>query len=74
MGKIIITAKYEVETEHNLDEATVKSIANAMTDSMNDNMDAETVVEVTEMTATFQTTVSVLDKPMPTEDTGHVDQ
>lgn len=72
MGKITITATYEIETEHNLDEATVKAIAKAMSEGIEDNVDDQTTVEVTEMVATFQTTVSLIDEPaIATEEPVH---
>ena len=64
MNKITITATYEIETEHALDDATVKAIATAMNEGISGNVDDQTAVEPIEMIATFQTTVSVLDAPV----------
>ena len=60
MSKITYTITIEAETEAPLDDFSVKAIGKAIIEGAEQNVDSETTLDVTEMNATFQTTVSCI--------------
>ncbi len=60
MSKIKYTITIEAETEAPLDDFSVKAIGKAIIEGAEQNVDSETTLDVTEMNATFQTTVSCI--------------
>ena len=69
MNEIELTIKIKVATSAALDDLTVKAIGRSVIDGAEQNMDSETTLDVTEMIATFQTTVSLIDEPTLADDT-----
>ena len=67
MNEIELTIKIKVATSATLDDLTVKAIGRSVIDGAEQNMDSETTLDVTEMRATFQTTVSLIDEPVLAE-------
>ncbi len=63
MSKITYTITIEAETEAPLDDFSVKAIGKAIIEGAEQNVDSETTLDVTEMNATFQTTVSCIAEP-----------
>ena len=59
MGKIKYTITIEAETEAPLDDFSVKAIGTAVIEGAEQNVDSETTLNVTEMSATFQTTLDL---------------
>ncbi len=60
MSKITYTITIEAETEAPLDDFSVKAIWTAIFEGAEQNVDSETTLDVTEVNATFQTTVSCI--------------
>ncbi len=74
MNEIELTIKIKVATSAALDDLTVKAIGRSVIDGAEQNMDSETTLDVTEMIATFQTTVSLIDEPTLADDMAHAIQ
>jgi hypothetical protein len=74
MNEIELTIKIKVTTSAALDDLTVKAIGRSVIDGAEQNMDSETTLDVTEMIAKFQTTVSLIDEPTLADDTANVIQ
>ncbi len=67
MSKITYTITIEAETEAPLDDFSVKAIGKAIIEGAEQNVDSETTLDVTEMNATFQTSLDCIGTPV-TED------
>ncbi len=68
MSKIKYTITIEAETEAPLDDFSVKAIGKAIIEGAEQNVDSETTLDVTEMNATFQTTVSCISETETAEE------
>ncbi len=68
MSKIKYTITIEAETEAPLDDFSVKAIGKAIIEGAEQNVDSETTLDVTEMNATFQTTVSCIAEAEATDE------
>ncbi len=60
MSKITYTITIEAETEAPLDDFSVKAIGKAIIEGAEQNVDSETTLDVTEMNATFQTSLDCI--------------
>ena len=69
MNEIELTLKLKVNTDTVLDDMAVRAIATAITDGMGTNVDENTIIDVKEMIATFQTTISLVDTPVLAQET-----
>ena len=72
MSKITYTITIEAETEAPLDDFSVKAIGKAIIEGAEQNVDSETTLDVTEMNATFQTSLDCIGTPVA-EDSNEVD-
>ncbi len=65
MSKIKYTITIEAETEAPLDDFSVKAIGKAIIEGAEQNVDSETTLDVTEMNATFQTSLDCIGTSVP---------
>ncbi len=68
MSKIKYTITIEAETEAPLDDFSVKAIGKAIIEGAEQNVDSETTLDVTEMNATFQTSLDCIGTPVAEEE------
>ncbi len=71
MSKITYTITIEAETEAPLDDFSVKAIGKAIIEGAEQNVDSETTLDVTEMNATFQTSLDCIGTPVIEEPTAY---